>query len=50
MAAMPATSSHSFMIIPPCTLPAVFASGMPIQRVSTERDCEGGRGSKEPLV
>ena len=50
IAAMPATSSHSFMIVPPCTLPAVLASGMPIHLVSTEWDCEGGRGSKEALV
>ena len=50
IAAIPATSSHSFMIEPPCTLPAVLASGMPIQRVSTEWECEGGCGSKERLV
>ena len=45
MAAMPATSSHSFMIVPPCTLPAVLASGMPIHLVSVECDSDGGRGS-----
>ena len=42
MAAMPATSSHSFMIVPPCTLPAVLASGMPIQRVSTDGNARAG--------
>ena len=33
IAAIPATSSQSFMIVPPCTLPAVLASANPIQRV-----------------
>jgi hypothetical protein len=47
MAAMPATSSHMRMMIPPCTLPAVLASVRPIQRVSTETECEGVRGSIE---
>ena len=42
MAAIPATSSQSFMIDPPCTLPAVFASMTPIQCVSTAS--AGGRG------
>ena len=35
-AAMPATSSQRCMITPPWTLPAVFESAMPIQRVRTE--------------
>lgn len=43
IAAMPATSSQSFMIVPPWTLPAVFASVTPIQCVSTASS--GGRGS-----
>jgi hypothetical protein len=33
MAAIPATSSHIRMIVPPCTFPAMFASAMLIQRV-----------------
>src|SRR5215212_1036775 len=45
-AAMPATSSHSRMIRPPCTLPALFASATPIQRLRIEAEAEGGRGSK----
>ena len=44
-AAIPATSSQRYMITPPCTLPAMFASAIPIQRLSSERDLEGGRGS-----
>src|SRR5688500_5387708 len=43
-AATPATSSHIFMIVPPCTFPAVLASWMPIHRVSTEWEAEGGLG------
>src|SRR4051794_6995921 len=34
MAAIPAASSHSRMITPPCTLPAVLASATPIQWVT----------------
>src|SRR3954447_16966121 len=45
IAAMPATSSHRRMIAPPWTLPVVLASGMPIQRVITEREWAGVRGS-----
>ena len=44
-AAMPATSSQRCMITPPWTLPAVFASPIPIQRLRTELDRDGGRGS-----
>ena len=44
-AAMPATSSQKRMITPPCTYPAVFESAMPSQRVRTECDADGGRGS-----
>jgi hypothetical protein len=33
------------MIEPPCTLPATFESATPIQRVSTELESDGGRGS-----
>jgi hypothetical protein len=44
-AAMPATSSHMCMISPPWTFPALFASAIPIQRLRTELDAEGGRGS-----
>ena len=38
------------MITPPCTLPAVFESAMPIQRVSTDCEADGGRGSTRRLV
>jgi hypothetical protein len=34
------------MITPPCTLPAWFASAMPIQRVRIELDADGGRGPR----
>src|SRR5215207_3240085 len=44
-AAMPATSSQRCMISPPCTLPALFASAIPIQRLRIELDADGGRGS-----
>jgi hypothetical protein len=44
-AAMPATSSQRCMITPPCTLPAVLASPIPIHRLSTELERDGGRGS-----
>src|SRR5215212_11566132 len=44
-AAIPATSSQRCMISPPCTLPALFASAMPIQRLRIELDADGGRGS-----
>ena len=47
IAAIPATSSHIRMMWPPCTLPAVLASVGPIQRVSTDMDWDGGRGSIE---
>jgi len=51
MAAMPATSSHMNMMIPPCTLPRARSRRTgPIQRVSVEMDCEGGRGSIEGWV
>src|SRR6476620_938315 len=43
---MPATSSHSRMIRPPCTFPVLFASAIPIQRLRIELEAEGGRGSK----
>src|SRR5215208_4401002 len=43
-AATPATSSTIFMSVPPCTFPATFASWMPIQRVSTDCEAEGGFG------
>src|SRR5919107_4884936 len=33
------------MITPPCTLPALFASVTPIQRLRIELDLDGGRGS-----
>src|SRR5215212_2788326 len=42
---MPATSSQSRMISPPCTFPALFASAIPIQRLRIELDDDGGRGS-----
>jgi hypothetical protein len=32
------------MIVPPWTLPAVFASWIPIDLLSTELDRDGGRG------
>ena len=44
-AAMPATSSQRCMITPPWTLPDVLASPIPIHRLSTELDLDGGRGS-----
>src|SRR3954452_20977300 len=44
-AASPAASSQSRRICPPCTLPAVFASVTPIQRVRIDADSEGLRGS-----
>src|SRR5918992_3181902 len=44
-AAMPATSSHMRMISPPWTLPALLAVWIPIQRVRTDADSDGGRGS-----
>src|SRR5215210_4267401 len=44
-AAMPATSSHMRMISPPWTLPALFASAMPIHLLRIEVDADGGRGS-----
>src|SRR5687767_6085184 len=47
-AAIPATSSQRCMITPPCTLPALFASAIPIQRLRVELDAEGGRGSTGP--
>src|SRR5687767_748761 len=43
-AATPATSSTIFMSVPPWTLPAVLASWMPIQRVGTGCEAEGGFG------
>jgi hypothetical protein len=36
------------MITPPCTLPALFASAIPIQRLRIEEDRDGGRGSTGP--
>ena len=42
---MPATSSHMYMMRPPWTLPAVFASATPIQRLSTETESDGGRAA-----
>src|SRR4051794_1006363 len=48
MAAMPATSSQSFMMVPPWTLPAVLASARLIHRVSSERDWDGERGCTAP--
>src|SRR5437588_9765301 len=48
IAAIPATSSQSFMITPPWTFPAVLASAMPIQRVSTEVESDGRRGGTGP--
>ena len=44
IAARPATSSQRRMITPPCTKPAVLASVIPIQRVSTELVSEGRCG------
>ena len=44
-AAMPATSSQKRMITPPWTKPAVFESAMPSQRVNTDCEADGGRGS-----
>jgi hypothetical protein len=49
-AAIPATSSHRCMITPPCTFPPRLASPIPIQRLRTELDAEGGRGSTAPVV
>src|SRR3954447_11384686 len=42
---MPATSSHSFMTVPPWTKPALLASVTPIQRTRIERDSEAARES-----
>src|SRR5215208_764996 len=44
-AAMPATSSQRCIITPPCTLPALLASEIPIHRLRIELDLDGGRGS-----
>src|SRR5262245_3900201 len=44
-AAIPATSSQRCMSTPPCTLPEVFASAGPIQRLRIELDADGARGS-----
>src|SRR4051794_7114206 len=41
---MTAASSHSFMIQPPCTLPAMLASWMPVRYVSTETVSAGREG------
>jgi hypothetical protein len=38
------------MIVPPCTLPAVLASAMPIQRVMADADSEGSRDSTGRVV
>src|SRR5947209_13767999 len=48
IAAMPATSSQSFMITPPWTFPAVLASAIPIQRVSAEVESDGRRAGTGP--
>ena len=34
IAAIPAASSQSFITVPPCTKPALFASVIDIQRIS----------------
>ena len=47
---MPATSSHECMITPPCTLPTMLASPMPIQRLRTELDEEGALGFRDNRV
>src|SRR5689334_18564621 len=45
IAAIPAASSHIRMTTPPWTNPAELASWMLIQRISSERERETGRGS-----
>jgi hypothetical protein len=47
-AAMPATSSQMYMITPPCTLPELLASLTRIQRLSSEREWDGGLGCTAP--
>src|SRR3982750_4276801 len=47
-AAIPAPSSQRYMITPPCTLPPLFASAMRIQRLSSERESDGGLGCTAP--
>ena len=42
IAASAAASSHSFITVPPWTFPAEFASRIPIQRTSADRDSEAG--------
>ena len=45
VAAIAATSSHSFMIQPPWTLPAMFASCTPMRYVSTDTVSAGWRST-----
>ena len=45
IAASPATSSASFMIVPPWMLPALLAAVMPIRWAITEHDSDTGLGS-----
>src|SRR4029453_3844067 len=47
-AATPATSSTSFMITPPCTLPSRFVSSTLMIRLSVVRAAEVGFGSSAP--
>ena len=44
IAASAAASSHSFITVPPCTNPAWLASGITIQRTSTDREAAAGGG------